>query len=60
MDSMKMNSRMENEYMGNPMNSHSYPMPDFSKFYQIKIIELFSVLNINNCIYIYTYMYLLM
>jgi len=55
-----MNSRMENEYMGNPMNSHSYPMPDFSKFYQIKIIELFSVLNINNCIYIYTYMYLLM
>jgi hypothetical protein len=30
MDSMKMNSRMENDYMGNPMNSHSYPMPDFN------------------------------
>jgi len=29
-DSMKMNSRIDNEYMGNPMNSHSYPMPDFN------------------------------
>jgi len=32
MDSMKMNSRMENDYMGNPMNTHSFPMPDFSNF----------------------------